>query len=258
MKNSKIVAAMAAAALTVSMMAVPVSALKSECDDIVIDTENNQAVFDIIGAGYDINTVESVTFKFTVDDEESFGGGIMSSSTVDNGWKQDNDNWAWGNEGAGKAINAEGADGVYTLTFDVDDYYTSFDGDIEYAKLVVQQWWGNEITFTGVDVAVASSEDVTPTDAETTDAETTDGETTDSETTAEDDYTTGDMDGDGVININDIVKLAAFIKGKRMLPAAALKAADINGDGNINVTDLVKLAAHVKGKRLIPGVVAKK
>jgi len=55
------------------------------------------------------------------------------------------------------------------------------------------------------------------------------------------------MTGDGVINISDISKLAAHIKGKRLLSKAV--NADINGDGKVNVTDLSKLAAHVKGKR---------
>ncbi|MBP5267791.1 MAG: dockerin type I repeat-containing protein, partial [Ruminococcus sp.] len=61
----------------------------------------------------------------------------------------------------------------------------------------------------------------------------------------------GDLDGNGVINVNDIVKLAAHIKGKRMLSAAAIKAADVNGDGKLDINDLVKIAAHVKGKRLL-------
>lgn len=63
--------------------------------------------------------------------------------------------------------------------------------------------------------------------------------------------TLGDVNGDGVINVTDITKIAAHIKGKKMLSADAQKLADINGDGNINVTDISKVAAHVKGKRLI-------
>jgi hypothetical protein len=59
----------------------------------------------------------------------------------------------------------------------------------------------------------------------------------------------GDLNGDNKININDLTKLAAHIKGKRLLPDPYI--ADFNNDGKINVSDLTKLAAHIKGKRLL-------
>lgn len=243
MKNSKIVAAMAAAALTVSMMAMPVSAdITTDVEGIKID-KANQITYSLTDAGYAPETVDAVTFTFKVDDTEGFGGGLMMQSDA-NSWDQRDEDWSWGN--AEKAITAEGGEGVYTLTFDLDGYFDEFDGEITWAQVVVQQWYGNDITITDVAVTVEGNDDV-----DTTDAETTDGETTDAETTDEDDYTTGDLDGNGVINVNDIVKLAAHIKGKRMLSAAAIKAADVNGDGKLNINDLVKIAAHVKGKKLL-------
>ena len=59
----------------------------------------------------------------------------------------------------------------------------------------------------------------------------------------------GDVNGDGYINITDISKVAAHVKGKKMLSGDALNRADVNGDGNVNVTDISKIAAHVKGKK---------
>ena len=56
----------------------------------------------------------------------------------------------------------------------------------------------------------------------------------------------GDLNGDNKVNVTDILKIAAHIKGKRLLPDPS--AADFNKDGKINVTDIIKLAAHIKGK----------
>jgi len=55
----------------------------------------------------------------------------------------------------------------------------------------------------------------------------------------------GDMNGDGKLNVSDVSKLAAHIKGVKSLSEGV--DADINGDGKTNVTDLSKVAAHVKG-----------
>ncbi|WP_295153521.1 leucine-rich repeat protein [uncultured Ruminococcus sp.] len=57
----------------------------------------------------------------------------------------------------------------------------------------------------------------------------------------------GDVNGDGVINITDVGKLAAHVKGVKSLTADEIKRADVSGDGAITVTDVSKLAAHVKG-----------
>lgn len=56
-----------------------------------------------------------------------------------------------------------------------------------------------------------------------------------------------DINGDGKVNVTDIVKIASHIKGKSRLSAAAQKKADLNGDGTINVTDIVILASSIKG-----------
>lgn len=58
---------------------------------------------------------------------------------------------------------------------------------------------------------------------------------------------TGDVNGDGVINVTDITKLAAHVKGIKALEADELLRADVNDDKTINITDISMLAAHVKG-----------
>lgn len=61
----------------------------------------------------------------------------------------------------------------------------------------------------------------------------------------------GDVTGDGKIAVTDITKVAAHIKGKKLLTEEQQALADIDGNGKINVTDLTRIAAHVKGKKLI-------
>uniref|UniRef100_UPI00258B204B dockerin type I domain-containing protein n=1 Tax=Ruminococcus sp. TaxID=41978 RepID=UPI00258B204B len=46
----------------------------------------------------------------------------------------------------------------------------------------------------------------------------------------------GDVNFDGKINVTDIVKIAAHVKGKKLLDKTAARAADVNGDSIIDVT----------------------
>lgn len=64
-------------------------------------------------------------------------------------------------------------------------------------------------------------------------------------------FAIGDVNGDGQINVTDILRIAAHIKQKIVLTDEQLKRADVNGDGNINVTDILKIAAHIKSKKLL-------
>ena len=61
----------------------------------------------------------------------------------------------------------------------------------------------------------------------------------------------GDINGDGKININDLTKIAAHVKGKKLLTEEEQMRADVNGDGKLDINDISKIAAHIKGKRLI-------
>ena len=74
-------------------------------------------------------------------------------------------------------------------------------------------------------------------------AVTTDYETTDDETTG-----SGDVNGDGTVNVSDVSLVAAYVKGKRELTPAQKKRADITAEGVVNVTDVSRLAAYLKGK----------
>ena len=65
------------------------------------------------------------------------------------------------------------------------------------------------------------------------------------------DYIPGDVTGDGTVNVADISKIAAHIKGKKQINSTRFMSADVNGDGSVNVSDLSKIAAHVKGKKLL-------
>ncbi|SFC42936.1 dockerin type I domain-containing protein [Ruminococcus albus] len=61
----------------------------------------------------------------------------------------------------------------------------------------------------------------------------------------------GDVNNDGKINVTDITKIAAHVKGKKLLKNDEFIRADVNKDGKITVTDITKVAAHVKGKKLL-------
>lgn len=60
---------------------------------------------------------------------------------------------------------------------------------------------------------------------------------------------TGDVSGDGKVNIVDVSKVFAHVRKKSILTdAAALAVADVNGDEKINLGDVARIFAHVRGK----------
>jgi uncharacterized repeat protein (TIGR02543 family) len=61
----------------------------------------------------------------------------------------------------------------------------------------------------------------------------------------------GDVNNDGKINVADITKIAAHVKGRKLLKTDEFTRADVNKDGKITVTDITKVAAHVKGKKML-------
>ena len=63
----------------------------------------------------------------------------------------------------------------------------------------------------------------------------------------------GDIDGDGIVNVTDLSKLAAHIKGSKPLEDSLFSAADIDRDGHVNISDISVLAAYIKGIRLFDG-----
>lgn len=61
----------------------------------------------------------------------------------------------------------------------------------------------------------------------------------------------GDVSGDGRVNMGDVSKLYAHIKGTNMLTGVTLFMADISDDGRINMGDVSKLYAHIKGTNFL-------
>ena len=68
---------------------------------------------------------------------------------------------------------------------------------------------------------------------------------------------TGDTNGDGKINITDMIAVKASVLKKSQLTGAYAKACDVNGDGKVNITDFIKIKAVTLKKDTIVGVVAK-
>jgi hypothetical protein len=60
---------------------------------------------------------------------------------------------------------------------------------------------------------------------------------------------TGDVNGDGLCDITDMVQLRAYLLGKRELSSLSAQAADLNGDSSVDITDMVQLRAFLLGKR---------
>ena len=65
---------------------------------------------------------------------------------------------------------------------------------------------------------------------------------------------TGDTNGDGKINITDMIAVKAHILKKSILSGVYANAGDVNGDGKINITDFIKIKANLLGKDTILGV----
>ena len=59
---------------------------------------------------------------------------------------------------------------------------------------------------------------------------------------------TGDITGDGNVNISDLVKLNMYSVGKFNLQNEYLLAGDVNHDRNVNIGDLVRLNLFSIGK----------
>ena len=233
MKNSKIVAAMAAASMAVSMLSMMASA--AEVEDMFEDANGDGSEWVITDFDTFFENPEAVVVVTYTDSNDNWGD-IGVGFSVDNGWKS----WA--------ATNPAGEDATVEFTVAdiienaaIEDTSSATFGKIEgYNGCVI-----SSVVFkTPDDEPVDEPVDVVPTDAETTDGETDttgDQDTTDAETTG-----VGDVNGDGKINVTDVSKVAAHVKSVKALTTDEQDRADVNGDGKVNVTDVSLLAAHVK------------
>lgn len=60
----------------------------------------------------------------------------------------------------------------------------------------------------------------------------------------------GDVTGDGKINLADVAKTFAHIRGSTILTGETeLLCADVTGDGKVNLADVARIFAHVRGKK---------
>ncbi len=66
-----------------------------------------------------------------------------------------------------------------------------------------------------------------------------------SENAVEPEVTTGDVNGDGKINLSDIFMIKSYIAGQMNFDETQMKAADINGDGKANLADLFLVKNYV-------------
>lgn len=58
----------------------------------------------------------------------------------------------------------------------------------------------------------------------------------------------GDVNGDGVIKINDLILIQSHILEKRILEGVIRVAADVNYDGNVKINDLILVQSHILEK----------
>lgn len=61
----------------------------------------------------------------------------------------------------------------------------------------------------------------------------------------------GDTDGNGAIDILDLLKIQKNIIGSSNLSDEYLKAADVNSDGKVDILDLLKVQKHILGQGII-------
>jgi hypothetical protein len=61
----------------------------------------------------------------------------------------------------------------------------------------------------------------------------------------------GDVTGEGSVNMGDLSRLYAHIRGASILTGDILFIADVTGDGNVNMGDISQIYAHIRGKALL-------
>ena len=58
-------------------------------------------------------------------------------------------------------------------------------------------------------------------------------------------YKNGDLNGDGTLNVADLVMMSRFIKGMTSIDEKQTASADLNGDGNVDIFDMVEFRKKI-------------
>jgi hypothetical protein len=63
-------------------------------------------------------------------------------------------------------------------------------------------------------------------------------------------YILGDLNGDGKVNGQDLIRLRKFLNGEQV---AVTEGADVNGNGTVNGQDIIRLRKHLNGENVVLG-----
>ena len=64
----------------------------------------------------------------------------------------------------------------------------------------------------------------------------------------------GDLNGDGIIDLKDLLIMRKYIDGKNNYTSDVLRRADINRDGVVDGKDFTKLKQHLDGVSILTTV----
>ncbi len=190
---------------------------------------------------------------------------------------EDDTTWAFINWylGAGDDNFTTEMSGTYQTGEDADGNAIMVESDIAYDYLKVEEWWtwsaatDDTVSFEMTSIKLMFSDyfypesidpetTTTPEETTTTTEETTttttimENTTTTEETTAgESEVLKGDTNGDGKVDIVDMVRLARFVSQDADLnpemTAENLEAADTNADGSVDAGDVTALSLYLAG-----------
>lgn len=183
---------------------------------------------------------------------------------------EDDETWAFLNWTLGKGDSnfTTEMNGTYQTGSDADGNAIMVESDIAYDYLKIEKWWdwsaatGDTVTFEMTSIklifsdyfypeTIDPSKTTSPEETTTTTSEETTTTTTTTETTIAPSLLKGDVNGDGTVNISDMVRLARYASQDTTLDPAMtaenITAADVNGDTFIDSGDITALSMYLAG-----------
>ena len=254
MKLKKILAAVAAAAVAVSTMAVNAFAGLTNYPD--------GCTIDLIADGYNVMDVYGFTFNISGSINDGVGGGVGFNS-ASTGWESHE----WGNPDSAKEILV--TDGKVTLLKDAPVFKETdvTDPSNPYAQVWMQHWWGVDVTVDSVDILGAggtvlspagAADDAAPADDTTADDNTAvadeaapaDDNTSADADVADDDADADivdtdddeDVDDDAADDVADTADNTVVVTSDNAAPAADTTTAAA-ATGNVAVASIVAVMA---------------